>query len=96
MAVYSVERKRGVHCRTPRPEEPGLVTNSLSKSVLDLVGPVTLEALERDVHAREVVARNAADLLDRSGVFLVHPGDDPVNFLAPLGQADAHRAPVDA
>src|SRR5208337_1758824 len=73
-----------------------LVKELLSEPILDLVAPVTLETLQRDVDAGEIVARNAADLLDRAGVLVVHAGDDPVNLLASLRQADANRAAVDA
>ena len=45
--------------------------------------------------AGEVVAGDAADLLHREDMLLVDGGDDVMNLLTLLGQADANRAAVD-
>src|SRR3954467_4159947 len=65
------------------------------EAVADLVGPEALEAHQGLVQALEIVVRDAADRLDRLGVLLVDAVDDLVHLGALLGQADAHRAPVD-
>src|SRR5580704_12668417 len=67
-----------------------------SEPILDLVGPVSLEAQQRGIHPNEVVARDAADLFDRTRMLLIDPSDDAVDLFAPLGQADPNRAAVDA
>ena len=67
-----------------------------SETILDLVGPEALEASQRLVHAVEVVGDDAADLLDRHSVLLIEADDDLVDVAAPVGQADADRATVDA
>src|SRR5689334_23771715 len=67
-----------------------------SETVADLIGPEALEADQGDVHAPEIVGRDAADMLDRDDVLVVEVGDDLVDLGALLGEADAHRAPVHA
>src|SRR6516162_9434579 len=66
-----------------------------SQPIKDLIGPEPLEALQRLVERRELVAIDAADLGHGGHVLLVERIDD-VAHLAPLvGELDAHRAAVD-
>src|SRR5256885_3290659 len=67
-----------------------------SKPIEDLVGPEPLEAMQRLVERRELLVRDAADLLYRLDVLLVERVDDAADFLALRGQADADRAAIDA
>src|ERR1700729_3537593 len=69
---------------------------ALSEPILDLVGPVSLEAQQGGIHPNEVIAGNAANLFDRTRMLLIDPGDDAVHLFASLGQADPDRATVDA
>ena len=52
--------------------------------------------MQRLVQRRELVVRNAADLLHRLDVLLIERIDDLADFLALRGQADADRATIDA
>src|ERR1700726_2569603 len=67
-----------------------------SKPIEDLVGPEPLEPVQRLVQGRELLVGDAADLLDRLDVLLVQRIDDAADLLALRGQADAHRATIDA
>src|ERR1700684_2014092 len=69
---------------------------ALSEPILDLVGPVSLEAQQGGVHPNEVVAGGTADLFDRPRMLLIYARDDPMDLFAPFGQADPNRATVDA
>src|SRR6185503_17564147 len=68
----------------------------ISEPIEDLVGPEPLEAVQRLVQGRELLVRDAADLLHRLDVLLVKRVDDLADFLALRGQADADRAAIDA
>src|ERR1700733_13968205 len=70
-------------------------SGALSEPILDLVGPVSLEAQQGGVHSSEVVAGDTADLFNRTRVLLIDASDNAVDLLAPFGQADPNRAPVD-
>src|SRR5690348_6417585 len=75
---------------------PASALNFSLETVQDLVGPEPLEAMQRLVQRRELLVRDAADLLHRLDVLLVERVDDAADFLALRGQADAHRAAIDA
>src|SRR5436190_18304429 len=62
----------------------------------DLVGPETLEAMQRLVQHGELVRRDAADLLDRAHVLLVERAHRLAHVAALFGQLDANRAAIDA
>src|SRR5262249_42035526 len=66
-----------------------------SQPIKDLIGPEPLEALQRLVERRELLAIDPADLGHGVNGLLVERIDD-VPHLAPLvGELDAHRAAVD-
>src|SRR5262245_15424528 len=67
-----------------------------SETIEDLVGPEPLEAVQRLVQRGELLARDAADLLNRLDVLLVERVDDLADLLALRGQADTHRAAINA
>src|ERR1051325_5345320 len=67
-----------------------------SEPIQDLVGPEPLEAMQRLVQRRELLVRDAADLLHRLDVLLVERVDDLADFLALRGQADANRPAINA
>src|ERR1700760_2217525 len=69
---------------------------SFSETVQDLVGPEPLEAMQRLVQRRELLVRDAADLLDRLDVLLIERIDDAADLLALRREADADRAAIDA
>src|SRR5258708_38511800 len=69
---------------------------SFLEAIQDLVGPEPLEAMQRLVQGRELLVRDAADLLDRLDVLLVERVDDAADLLALLGQADTDRAAINA
>src|SRR5246127_1884913 len=52
--------------------------------------------MQRLVQRRELLVRDAADLLDRLDGFLVKRIDDTADLLALRGQANADRAAIDA
>src|SRR3569623_2077476 len=64
--------------------------------IQDLVGPEPLKAMQRLVQRRELIVRDAADLLHRLDVLLEQRIDDVADFLALLGQADANRTAINA
>src|SRR6202158_3884520 len=68
----------------------------VSEPIQDLVGPEPLEPVQRLVQGRELLVRDAADLLHRLDVLLIQRIDDAADFLARRGQADADRAAIDA
>src|ERR1700692_2206190 len=72
------------------------LAEKISEPVQDLVGPEPLEAMQRLVERRELLVRDAADLLHRLDVLLVERIDDAADFLALRGQADPHRAAIGA
>src|ERR1700688_3455084 len=78
------------------PAWPLTRSEKVSEPIQDLVGPETLEPVQRLVQRRELLVRDAADLLHRLDVLLVQRVDDAADFLALRGQADAHRAAIDA
>src|SRR5262245_16496016 len=53
-----------------------------SEPIQDLVGPEPFEAVQRLVQRRELLVRDAADLLHRLDVLLVERVDDLADFLA--------------
>src|SRR6266446_3258613 len=67
-----------------------------SEPIQDLVGPEALEPVQRLVQRRELLVRDAADLLHRLDVLLIERVDDLADFLALRGQADANRAAINA
>src|SRR5690348_3433591 len=75
---------------------PASALNFSLETVQDLVGPEPLEAMQRLVQRRELLVRDAADLLHRLDVLLVERVDDAADFLALRRQADAHRAAINA
>src|SRR5215471_2954183 len=52
--------------------------------------------MQRLVQRRELIVRDAADLLDRLDVLLVERLDDAADLLALRGQADTHRTTINA
>ena len=66
-----------------------------SKSVENLVGPETLEPVQRLVEHAELVGVDAADLLNGAHVLVVERLDDVAHLAALVGELDADRAPVD-
>src|SRR5579871_7045479 len=81
-------------CRSS--EAAGLSPEELSEAVQDLVGPEPFEAMQRLVQRRELLVRDAADLLDRPDVLLIKRIDDAADLLALRGQANADRTAIDA
>src|SRR5579871_3028570 len=81
-------------CRSS--EAAGLSPEELSEAVQDLVGPEPFEAMQRLVQRRELLVRDAADLLDRLDVLLVERIDDLADLLALRGQANADRTAINA
>src|ERR1700719_2067666 len=71
-------------------------SKKISEPVQDLVGPEPLEPVQRLVQRRELLVRDAADLLHGLDVLLVERVDDAADFLALRGEADADRAAIDA
>src|SRR6185312_1261254 len=84
--------------RKPRPAGRGKVNPPAVglEPVEDLVGPETLEPVQRLVECRELLGIDSADLLNRSYVLLVERLDDVTHLAALVGQLDADRAPVNA
>src|SRR6266436_7437214 len=78
-----------------RPAWPS-IADQISETVQDLVGPEPLEPVQRLVQRRELIVRDTADLLHGLDVLLIERIDDAADFLALRGQADAHRAAIDA
>src|SRR5882757_3013144 len=68
----------------------------ISEPIKDLVGPEPLEPVQRLVQGRELLVRDAADLLNGLDVLLIERIDDLADFLALRGQADADRTAIDA
>src|SRR6201994_657152 len=66
------------------------------EAIQDLVGPEPLEAVQRLVQRRELLVRDAADLLDRLDVLLIERVDDAADLLTLRRQANADRATIDA
>src|SRR6187402_2394633 len=67
-----------------------------SKTIQNLIGPETLQPVQRLVQGGELLVGDAADLLYGLDVLLVQRVDDVADFLALRGEADAYRAAVDA
>src|SRR5271163_2172859 len=67
-----------------------------SKPIQDLVGPEALEPVQRLVQGRELLVRDAADLLHGLDVLLIERIDDAADFLALRGQANTDRTAIDA
>src|SRR5258705_12389952 len=78
-----------------RPAWPSIAVQ-ISETVQDLVGPEPLKPVQRLVQRRELIVRDAADLLHGLDVLLIERIDDAADFLALRGEADAHRAAIDA
>src|SRR6266436_6986422 len=78
-----------------RPAWPS-IADQISETVQDLVGPEPFEPVQRLVQRRELVVRDAADLLHRLDVLLIERIDDAADFLALRGQANADRAAINA
>src|SRR6202166_2903920 len=72
------------------------LAEKISEPVQDLVGPEPLEAMQRLVERRELLVRDAADLLHRLDVLLVERIDDLADLLALRGETDADRTAIDA
>src|SRR5215510_705882 len=68
----------------------------ISEPIQDMIGPEPLEPVQRLVQRRELLVRDAADLLHGLDVLLIQRIDDLADFLALRGQADADRATIDA
>src|SRR5712692_4538072 len=68
----------------------------VSKPIQDLVGPEPLEPVQRLVERRELLVRDAADLLHGLDVLLIERVDDAADFLALRGQANTDRTAIDA
>src|ERR1700760_4854762 len=66
------------------------------EAIQDLVGPEPLEAIQRLVQRRELLVRDAADLLDRLDVLLIERIDDAADLLTLRGQGNADRAAINA
>src|ERR1043166_4283914 len=96
MAVLWPE-KRDAQSTGPRAAAGACLMGGLLglEPVEDLVGPESLEPLERLVQPSKFVGRNAAYLLDRAHVLLVEQRDDVAHFAAALGELDAHGTAVD-
>src|SRR6201998_4569992 len=62
----------------------------------DRVGPEPLEPVQRLVQRRELLVRDAADLLHRLDVLLIERLDDAADFLALRGEADTDRTAIHA
>src|SRR6202140_1200167 len=77
------------------PAWPSRLRNLFSEPIQDLVGPEPLEPVQRLVQRRELLVRDAADLLHGLDVLLVERVDDLADFLALRGEADADRAAID-
>src|SRR5215813_1396167 len=87
--------------KKPRPFGRGFLVSSdqrtgRSEPVQDLVGPEALEPVQRLVERAELLAADAADLLNGAHVLLIELLDDVAHVDALLGQLDAHRTTVDA
>src|SRR5260370_40700944 len=80
----------------PPHRRPWSLEAAKSEPILDLVGPIAFQAEERDIHPGEVIAWDAADLFDRTGVLLVNAAHDAMHLLAQFAPADSDRATVDA
>src|ERR1700688_2486501 len=78
------------------PAWPLRLRNLFSEPIQDLVGPEPLEPVQRLVQRRELVVRDAADLLHGLDVLLIKRIDDAADFLALRGQANTDRAAIDA
>src|SRR5215510_14160648 len=68
----------------------------ISEPIQDMIGPEPLEPVQRLVQRRELLVRDAADLLHGLDVLLVQRVDDLADLLALRGQADAHRTAINA
>src|ERR1700677_3171059 len=68
----------------------------ISEPIQDLVGPEPLEPVQRLVQRRELLVRDAADLLHGLDVLLIERVDDAADFLALRGETDTDRAAIDA
>src|SRR6266481_6675249 len=66
----------------------------VSEPIQDLVGPEPLEPVQRLVQGRELLVRDATDLLHRLDVLLIERVDDAADILTLRGQADADRAAI--
>src|ERR1700681_4650722 len=78
------------------PAWPLTAFERVSETIQDLVGPEPLEPVQRLVQRRELLVRDAADLLHGLDVLLIERIDDAADFLALRGETDAHRAAIDA
>src|SRR6185436_10154026 len=85
-----------VGCRSSQMAGLTACGKKFSEPIENLVGPEPLEAMQRLVQRRELLVRDAADLLHRLDVLLVERIDDLADFLALRGQTDADRAAIDA
>src|SRR6476646_4091119 len=93
------------HRRNPHPQQkkapvlrPGLyfiAATQRSQTIEDLIGPETLEPMQRLVEGRELVVADATDLLHRAHVLLVELLDGVAHLDALIGQLDADRAAID-
>src|ERR1700722_20287158 len=71
------------------------IWNWLSQAIKNLIGPESLQAMQRLVQGCELFGVDAAELFDGSHVFLIEALDGGAPLAALVGQLDAHRAPVD-
>jgi hypothetical protein len=72
------------------------VASRASQPVPYLVCPETFEPDQRVVKLCKLAGVDPADLLHRGDMLVIEAGDDIVDVLALLGQADSHGAAVDA
>src|SRR6266540_3129442 len=101
-AAGVARRVRAVGCRrAPKKYAPamrrgeGRQLKRRSQPIKNLIGPEPLEALQRLVEHRELVAIDAADLHHGGHVLLVERIDDVAHLAPFVGELDAHRAAVD-
>src|ERR1700741_3958532 len=91
-----MRKKKGKRVDGRRSFDPPAWPPKSSEPIEDLIGPEPLEAVQRLVQRRELLVRDAADLLHGLDVLLVQRIDDLADLLALGGQADAHRTAVNA
>src|ERR1700741_885032 len=91
-----MRKKKGKRVDGRRSFDPPAWPPKSSEPIEDLVGPEPLEPVQRLVQRRELLVRDAADLLHGLDVLLIERVDDLADLLALRGQADAYRAAIDA
>src|SRR5258707_11851050 len=78
------------------PAWPLTAFERVSETIQDLVGPEPLEPVQRLVERRELLVRDAADLLHALYVLLIQRIDDTADLLALCGEANAVPGAGDA